>query len=574
MQNRQIFFHFVFVHLFFFNAGAQVPSWQWERKMGSLYDDDPYYSIIDSSGNIYTIGFYQGTADFDPGPGTYNLYAASFGSIDNIFISKLDANGNLVWAKSIGDEDNSEIAYGIAIDASGNIYVTGIFADTTDFDPDSAGVFQLIPVGDGDVFILKLDSSGNFIWAKQFGGPYDDSPEAIAVDDAANVYTVGTFYDSCDFDPDSFSVFTLTSQGLLDIFISKLDSSGNFIWAKQFNGTSGAEGSSIAIDPFQNVLTTGWFQDTVDFDPGSGVVQLISGNFGDMFVSKLDSNGDFIWVKDFGDSSSAVYGWGITTDETGNVYSTGHFFGSVDFDTGPGISILSSAGGEDIYLLKLNGSGEFLWGKKMGGPNGDTGYSIAVDQHQNVYCTGFFESSADFDPDSLSDFILVNSYINTSDIFVSKLDSAGNFAWAKSISGASNDLGNSVIVDDNGNVYLSGFFKSQTLEFDSILLSNTGGTANDIWVAKLGSSLNTPVIYPDEYNLHFSVYPNPAASYIMIKNAAGCVVTIFNLIGEIVMKFSIHSNDETINCENLPPGIYFVQIQNKNGASIQKLIKQ
>jgi len=188
----------------------------WAKKMGGPGDDYGLGIAVDAAGNVYTTGWFQGTADFDPGPATFNLTSA--GQSD-IFVSKLDRAGNLVWAKQMGGTD-WDAGFGIAVDAAGNVYTTGVFSGTVDFDsgPDT---FNLTSAGQSDIFVSKLDSAGSFVWAKQMGGTSYDVGRGIAVDAAGNVYTMGDFGDTVDFDPGP-GVFTLTSAGSYDIFVSKL----------------------------------------------------------------------------------------------------------------------------------------------------------------------------------------------------------------------------------------------------------------------------------------------------------------------------------------------------------------
>ena len=241
---------------------------------------------VDSSGNVYTTGYFYGTADFDPGAGTSNLTSA--GSYD-VFVSKLDSSGNFLWAKSFGGT-SSDHGYSIAVDSSGNVYTTGNFNGTVDFDP-GAGTSNLTSAGNADVFVSKLDSSGNFLWAKSFGGTSFDISYSIAVDSSGNVYTTGYFSGAADFDPGAGTT-TLTPAVGPDVFVSKLDSSGNFVWAKSFGGTSSDYGYSIAVDSSGNVYTTGPFTGAADFDPGAGTTTLTSAGSFDVFVLKLTSAGE------------------------------------------------------------------------------------------------------------------------------------------------------------------------------------------------------------------------------------------------------------------------------------------
>jgi len=446
---------------------------------------------VDSSGNIYTTGSFQGTADFDPGAGISNLTAVAYG---DVFVSKLDSSGNFVWAKSFGgiwnDSGNS-----IAVDSSGNVYTTGSFQDTVDFDP-GAGTFNLASQpeyrGIGAVFVSKLDSSGNFVWAKSFDGIYNESGQSITVDSSGNVYTTGYFQETIDFDPGAgttnlTAVVTAISSNY-DVFVSKLDSSGNFVWAKSFGGTSSEVSYRIAVDSSGNVYTTGYFSGTADFDPGAGTANLTSAGSQDVFVSKLDSSGNFVWAKSFGGSSLDI-GYSITFDSSGNVYTLGIFRGTADFDPGAGTTNLTSAGINDLFVSKLDSSGALLWVKSFGGSENEIGYEIAVDSSGNVYTTGYFPGTVDFDPGAGTTNL---TSTGSNDGFVSKLDSSGNFVWAKSFGGSSSDYLKSITFDSSGNIYTTGGFQG-TADFDpgagTTNLTSAGGA--DVFVLRLSSTDNT-----------------------------------------------------------------------------------
>ncbi|MBK9533535.1 MAG: SBBP repeat-containing protein [Chitinophagaceae bacterium] len=197
---------------------------------------------------------------------------------------------------SVSDEGRS-----ISIDASGNIIITGNFTGTNDFDPGPA-VYNLISSGTNnpDIFIAKLDATGNFVWAKQFGSTFVDGAYSVALDAVGNVYTTGYFFLTVDFDPGP-AVYNLTAVGGYNIFVSKLDAAGNFIFAKQIgSGSTEARGQSIKVDASGNIYTTGMFFTTGDFDPGAGIYNLTALGDQDIFVSKLDASGNFLWAKQMG----------------------------------------------------------------------------------------------------------------------------------------------------------------------------------------------------------------------------------------------------------------------------------
>jgi len=464
--------------LFVANSFAQQANFLWAKSMGGASNDVGWSIVTDATGNVYTTGNFQGTADFDPGAGVFNLISA--GS-DDIFISKIDPRGNFVWAKSMGST-GSDNGNSIVLDASGNVYITGCFYGTVDFDP-GAGIFNLTAAaGVNNIFIAKFDASGNFVWAKQMVGAGGSTSQFITLDASGNIYTTGEFNGTVDFDPGA-GISNLTAASGADIFISKLDALGNYVWAKSFYGPNIDDGLSLAVDASGNVYSTGYFWGgSVDFDPGAGTYYMNSAGGTDIFISKLDASGTFVWAKQLG-SSSNDYGVSIALDASGNVYTTGNFIGTVDFDPGVGTFNLASAGSTDIFISKLDASGNFVWAKSMGGTGGDGGSSLVLDASGNIYTTGSFSGTADFDPSAVA-YNLTSA--GSSDVFISKLDASGNFVWAKAMGGTGTDGGNFIDIDAVGNIYTTGSY-SVTADFNpdagTFNLTAAGGT--DIFVEKL-----------------------------------------------------------------------------------------
>ena len=539
------------------NLTAFSQTYEWAKQMGGTSTDGGYSIAVDGSGNVYTTGHFQGTADFDPGAGTFNFTEAGY---NDIFVSKLDASGNFLWAKQIVGADPLCRGTYIAVDGNGNVYSTGFFVGTVDFDP-GAGTFNLTSAGGYDIFVSKLDASGNFLWAKQMGG----ASRSIVVDESGNVYTTGSFQNTADFDPGT-GTFNLTSAGYNDIFVSKLDSSGNFLWAKQMGGTFTDQGNSITVDGSGNVYTTGSFTDTADFDPGAGTFNLTPTGGFDLFVSKLDASGNFLWAKQMGGASRS-----IVVDESGNVYTTGSFQNTADFDPGTGTFNLTSAGYNDIFVSKLDSSGNFLWAKQMGGIYIDGGNSIAVDGSGNVYTTGSFDGTVDFDPGA-GIFNLTSA--GRIDIFMSKLDASGNFQWAKQMGGASWDYGYSIALDVSGNVYATGSFEG-TVDFDpdAGIANLTSAGGDDIFVLKL--SQDDVGIIENNFENGIIIYPNPTNGDFSIDLRATyekTTLTITDVNGKIIEK-STYNQSQLLNLTIAAPmGIYFLRVSSEKEQAIIKLI--
>lgn len=458
---------------------AQIPTYQWAKGIGGTGFDRSNRIATDASGNVYITGSFSATADFDPGPGVANLTA---GGSNDIFFAKYDANGNYIWAKKIGSTSpGSEAGYGIAVDAGGNVYLTGQFIATADFDP-GPGTVNLTSFGSIDVFLAKYNSSGNYIWAKKIGGASNDDVKNIWMDAGGNLFIIGTFLGTADFDPGA-GVVNLTSSGNNDICFAKYDANGNYVWAKSIGGANNDSGWKIVVHATGNVYICGSFSGTSDFDPGPGTVNLTSAGVDDLFFAKYDGGGNYIWAKRIG-STADDNAYSIATDAAENVYITGSFQLTVDFDPGPGTFNMTSNGIKDILFAKYDSSGNYIWAKNIGSSgNYGYGWNIALDAGINIYLTGWFRGTTDFD--SGPGTVNLTSSAGSFDILFAKYDNNGNYIWAKNIGSANDDFGWDIISDVGSNVYITGQF-DLTPDFDP-----GPGTANltsagngDIFFAK------------------------------------------------------------------------------------------
>lgn len=455
----------------------------------------------DSSGNVVATGSFEGTADFEPGSGTTNLTS---GGYTDIYVTKLDSSGELAWARQMGGASQAK-GHSVALDSSGNVYVAGRFRGTADFDPGS-GTQNLTSNGGEDGFVVKLDSNGDFVWAKSFGGAQTDVARGVAVDSAGNVYVNGYFRSTADFDPGA-GTQNKTAAGSDDIYLLKLNADGDFVSVAQFGSTGYDQASSIAVDSSDNVLLFGNTRGTIDLDPGAGTANFSPSN-GDFFIVKLDSSGAYTWSAGF---TGANYGYAsetgeaLATDSSGNVYATGYYNGTVDFDPGAGTANMTATGNPDAFVLKLNSSGALLWAKSLGGSDTAYGRSIDVDSSGNVYTTGNFDGTGDFDPGSGTENLSSAGGSGDNDIFVSKLNSSGEFVWAKSFVGTdagcdpmdfmcsdNYEVGYSIAIDGSSNVYAGGYFV-QTVDFDpgSGTENLTSAGSGDAFIVKMNSAGST-----------------------------------------------------------------------------------
>jgi len=463
--------------LFTFSTNAQLPSFEWAKLIGGI---DGKSLVIDAASNVYTLGMQSasGLHDFDPGPGTFILDGAN----GTGYILKLTSAGDFVWAKQLPTGSTQEF---IRVDAAQNVYVIGHYSLTHDFDP-GPGVFNLTGAGQNDVFILKLDAAGDFLWAKSLGGTQADVGLGIAVGADGSVYTVGYFFGTSDFDPGPGTA-NMSSGVQNDCFVSKLNSNGDYVWAIQIPAGSN-QGRAITIDASGNILISGWFQGTKDFDPGASTFNLMSAGAADVFIWKLNTGGNLIWAKSIGGIGSDD-DHGITTDASGNVYVAGRFTFTPDFDPGPGTFEITSLGGDDIFILKLNSSGDFVWAKQLGGASAEGVRDIGVDANGNVFTTGLFVNTGDFDPGPG----VFNLTAFSNDIFISKLDTDGNFIWAVRFGAETLDQGLALAPDASGSVYSTGFFQSN-VDFDpGPAVFNYVVSTRSAFILKLGVGSTVPL---------------------------------------------------------------------------------
>ena len=415
--------------------------------------------VIDNNGNTFITGYFRGTHDFNPGIGVFNL--SSVGNTSNtydIFIQKIDANGNFSWAKRIGGTTD-DFGHKIAFDSNGDVLIAGYSEGTVDFNP-GAGVFNLNSNSSGSNFVLKLTSSGNFVWAKINVQEFVYNIKKIKLDNNDNIYISGGLQNTRDFDPGPGTA-TLTSNSFTDIFIQKLDSNGDFIWAKSMIGNDSYDLlRDIAFDNNNNIYAVGEFTGTVDFNPNFLVNQLTSNGPKELFVQKLDPNGNYIWAKNIGGNSYEV----ISDIEIyhSKIYTTGYFQSTIDIDPGAGVQNMVSAGNYDAFFLKLELNGDFIWGKQITGPQTVSFSSLFLEEGK-IISAGSLNGTVDFDPSANVENL---TEIGIDDFCILELDTNGLFISANQVgSPGARISASSISKDDLGNRYIFGSFRG-TVDFD------------------------------------------------------------------------------------------------------------
>jgi len=431
----------------------------WARTWGDTGDDHSYAVDVDSQADIYVAGMFEGTVDFNPDLDEDEFRSAN-GEFDT-YLAKYNKTGDFLWVRTWGGEESGtfeEPANIVAVDNFDEIYVIGSFAGTCDFDPGPE--IDSHTSTDQNIFLTKFDSTGEHLWVKTWGSSgVHDIGFGVNTDDDNNVFATGTFRGTCDMDPGPAQDFH-GSNGSIDVFVSKFTSYGSFIWSRTFGGIVADQSRGIDTDVFGNVYVGGCFERDVDFAPGSDENWITAIGEADAYITTYDTDGNYRWTKTIGgpeiDVSRSVHvnnlriylagtyraiakfddslfyasqggkdgfvtaydldgnltetylvsGPGtescssVNTDWVGRLLITGPFSQDADLDPSwSGEDIRDSFGLTDAYVIKLNTyTNTPEWISTWGGPEHDRAWCVAVDNFANIYTSGWFAGTPDFDP--------------------------------------------------------------------------------------------------------------------------------------------------------------------------------
>jgi hypothetical protein len=443
---------------------AQTSDWSWAKRAGGTSYDYGRSIAVDTNGNTYVTGMFTGTISFD------SISLTSSGN--DIYVAKLSASGVWLWAKKAGGTGTDD-GIAINVDSAGNAYLTGAFNSATA----TFGTISITRTGTSaynDMFIAKIDTNGNWIWATKMGGTNTDTGIAITTDSNQNVYVGGSFRNTVTI-ATSPTATTLTCQGFSDVFVAKLNSAGAWLWAKRAGGMSYESCNAISVDANGNVyLAGGYNSDTCIF--GTITMTNSTSETYDVYVAKLDTNGNWIWVKDGGGiGSDTAYGIKYLTD--GHIVITGNIGSDASF----GSSNLDCEGTYDVFVAALDNNGNWIWASKGGGAGTDIGWSLDSISNQEIWVIGEFCDTVTF-----GNYTLTGNSATVTDIFLAKIDGNGVWQSAKKVGGTGTDAGADVALDPLGNVYVIGDFTGTIVFGTTSLVSNSG--SQDFFTAKMGNS--------------------------------------------------------------------------------------
>ncbi|MDP9954582.1 hypothetical protein J2X97_000219 [Epilithonimonas hungarica] len=558
-------FYFITVLLLFFQSNAQ--EFSWGKRLGGEGEDVIRSLVVDAQGNSYATGYFSDHCIF--GEELQQTEIASKGMFD-IFISKTSPNGELLWVKAIGGTAD-DYGTAITVDSNGNVYITGIFQETVNFNPNGTAQ-NLTSKGVQDIFVLKLNSSGNFVWVKGIGGELYEETSAIQVASNGEVYLAGYFTGVVDFDP-SESENTISPIGLVDSFFAKLSDNGSLSWVKTIGGFMTTPMDMKLHN--NNLYALGNFKKTTDFDPDSAQTHNITALGFDAYLLKLDLSGNFVNVTTTKslNSSTGTTPTNLSIDENGNAYVSGYFGGSIDF--GPDVEhngqyTFTSESMLTGFVFKVGNDGKLIWAnypKPSTEEASSLGYGIVTNKNQETFVTGYIAGNVKFD-----DIELEQNTDHFMNAFVAKLDSQGKFVDAKLFAGSNFIDTHCAVMDADENLYIGGAFT------DLVNIDPTGNGSyylfsrgyRDSYVVKLN---NTDLKVKDiNSKTDLLIYPNPTSDMIYLKSKeqiSGNKYIIHDMAGREISTGVLDSKQE-IKINLLPKGNYILKIGNKYQTKIIK----
>ena len=540
----------------------------WTKTYGNeTTDESPKGITVNNDKELIITGSFTETIDFDPNEPVEEH--TSNGSYD-IYIQKLNEDGSLDWIKSIGGGGN-DTPYAITVDDAGHIYVGGGFSDTVDFDP---GVGEVIRMSEDfhDAFLLKLDPSGNFEWVNTFGSDSGDGLEKIRIGDDGNVYAVGSFSGTVDVQEGPGETL-LSSIGLTDIFIAKYNSAGELFWANSIGTDSFDYVYGLEIDSEDDIIISGIYFEDMDVDPSGDEYVLEVGGYNKNYIIKYDNFGELIWAKDFGDEEYFNNNYDLAIDSDDNIYAIGGFFGSADFNPGPGTAIFNSIGEEyNNYFLKLDSDGDYIRAETIGNSTGDvTIPDMEIDAEDNLYFTGYFTTTVDFEIGAGSTELTSNGEY---DYVILRMDENFDLVWAESMGGINYDLGYELAVTNDGQLFTAGIY-NDVVDFNPNEGVNefTSNGLKDIFVQKIVPAFASVEQF-DEEDIH-TVFPNPTAHEINItlNEKETYLISLYDISGKKIVEKSIENTSVYILEMPNDTGMFILEIRDSNSLFTKKIIK-
>ncbi|MGE0718455.1 MAG: Ig-like domain-containing protein [Alphaproteobacteria bacterium] len=442
--------------------------------VGAVEGEYPHGEVsalaVDAAGNLYAAGSFTGTVDFDPGAGAATLTSQN----ETDFVARYDAAGSLDWVSGQRAPTTTVGVSGLAVDGEGRVFVSGL-------------------IGTGNerqFFLARHDADGDLDWQQTAATwNYGGDRHTVAVDAGGDVHVAGSFAFTVDFDGGGpVAPVVATPDSYYNHYVSQYDGDGTLQWTETSVASDYSDyAEAVAVDASGNTYVTGWFENGIDFGGG----QALEGTERDSFVARYDGDGAIVWARNPVASTAEEYGVGVAVDGSGNVYATGNFSGTVDFDgDGPSVPLTDSTAESyygSFYVVSYDGDGDLRWATGPATQTADaTAVGVATDAAGNVYVAGNFQGTLDFDGADGPSPTLVARYGNAYDhnCFIVKFDTDGAVLWA-TMAEPSPDTPwvYALAVDAAGNVYVGGELNG-IADFDPGPGEELAGAENGFFIAK------------------------------------------------------------------------------------------
>jgi hypothetical protein len=420
----------------------------WAKSWGTEGPDYAWKVATDGNGGIYVAGAVEpGKSDDMSGGSNSSTQSGAW----DCFLAKWNSKGELVWYRVWGGPA-WDWCRSVAVELSGNVYVSGEFSGAVDFDP-GPGIDLRTSSGSWDAFLAKFKSDGSYLWSRTWGGENWEEALDISIDPSGYVYMVGSVSGSVDFDPGP-GVDLHDANYLPDAFLVKYSPDGEYRWGRHWGSVGWDWATGVDASSPGAVFVCGSFSNTCDFDQGDGVVSRTSSGGEDAHLVKYDDLGNLKWVRTWGGPlwDEALE---VCVDEAGNPYVTGFCEEIIDFDPGPDAELHGIDGLRSGYVTGYDASGSHRWAESWGVGSLNYAYALDSDRHGHLFVTGYFSNSLIFDQESAHNSL---ASVGGTDVYSIGLDTSGNVEWSRRWGGYWDDYGLGVVSDRSGSLYICGVF--------------------------------------------------------------------------------------------------------------------
>ncbi len=585
---------------------AEAQQYLGVQTWGGTDSDQLNALAVDPYERVFALGGFWGSADMDPGPGDEPFVSSG---VQDIFLSRFAPEGQWEWSVQLGG-NLFDHAQALAVDAGG-VYVGGEFAGTL------VGGTPLVSNGSSDALLARYTLEGNLLWAIGTGSTGSDYINDVAVDVAGNVYAIGYFQGTVDFDPGA-DEFPVNAGGSDAMFLWKLTPDGELLWVRTWNGTSSENGMAVAVDAAGAVWIGGGFFGNLDLDPGTGNTAVSAPGFEQQaFIVQLDADGDFLFGGHMGGNGSDGV-QDLKVDAAGAVIAVGNFGATGDLDPGAGDVQLPHLGGPDTFVLKFSAAGHLLHAASMASAAYDQPRALATGPNGAIMITGGFDGSIDLDP-GVGDALFTSNGI--SDVYVLLLDSALNYLEGAAFGGSGQEDGTSVAWSASDRRYVGGLFEYtvdldfgdgvdpvastantrdafltrlcsvETVEEDVTIAEGESFFAGGAWQSESGTYTDTYVAVNGCDSIRIThltvdqgtgisdapstpvlrVHPIPAHEQLTITTQAatqGRRLEVMDATGRVVLEQpTIDATVHTISLTGLAPGTYVARLRGEPGSA-------